>query len=524
MTPNSRIIARRVCISVSLVALVIAIGLYIVQQQISLAVQIGLGLFIIGLVAYIALDPSSIRSALAGRQAKYGSNALVLVIAFVGILVVVNYLAFKNTKQWDLTEDQSNTLANETVEVLKSAPETIIAKAFYSSDSQLANAKDSTQTLLEKYVYAGNGKFKYEFIDPNKNPSAAQDAGISSDGTIVLYMGNQKQTVASTTESDITGAMVRLINPGANVVYFLTGHGEFPIDGGSDQSYTELKTTLEARNYKVESLNLLIAGQIPQDANVIVIAGPDEPLSSEEVNLLDEYLKSGGSLVVMENPGIITNFGTDDDPLAGYLSNTYGVILGNDVVVDVTGNQVYQNAFFVIGTPSGVHEITNPISSLVTGFNYARSVSTNNSIGNEFTKTKLVFTADQSWGETDMASLQDGSAQYDPDVDMIGPVALAVSVQGTGNDERLVVFGNSDFATNAGFGWYGNGDLIINSIDWAAKAENLISLTPKQTVNRTLVQPQGYTMGLILLVSLIILPGVVIVAGVSAWLIRRKQG
>jgi ABC-type uncharacterized transport system involved in gliding motility auxiliary subunit len=337
-------------------------------------------------------------------------------------------------------------------------------------------------------------------------------------------MGNQKQTVASTTESDITGAIVRLMNPGANVVYFLTGHGEFPIDGGSDQSYTELKTTLEARNYKVESLNLLIDGQIPQDANVIVIAGPDEPLSSEEVNLLDEYLQSGGSLVVMENPGIITNFGTDDDPLAGYLSNTYGVILGNDVVVDVTGNQVYQNAFFVIGTPSGVHEITNPISSLVTGFNYARSLSTNDSIENEFTKTKLVFTADQSWGETDMASLQDGSAQYDPDVDMIGPVALAVSVQGTSNDERLVVFGNSDFATNAGFGWYGNGDLIINSIDWAAKAENLISLTPKQTVNRTLVQPQGYTMGLILLASLIILPGVVIVAGIIAWLIRRKQG
>ena len=81
-----------------------------------------------------------------------------------------------------------------------------------------------------------------------------------------------------------------------------------------------------------------------------------------------------------------------------------------------------------------------------------------------------------------------------------------------------------DFATNAGYGWYGNGDLIVNSIDWAAKAENLISLTPKQTVNRTLVQPQGNTMGLILLASLIVLPGVVIVAGVSAWLIRRKQG
>jgi ABC-type uncharacterized transport system involved in gliding motility auxiliary subunit len=337
-------------------------------------------------------------------------------------------------------------------------------------------------------------------------------------------MGNQKQSVSSSTETDITGAIVRLMNPGAHVVYFLTGHGEFPIDGGSDQSYTELKTTLEARNYKVASLNLLTSDQIPQDANIIVIAGPDQPLSTEEVSLLDEYLKNGGSVVVMENPGIITNFGTDADPLADYLSQAYGIILGNDVVVDVTGNQVYQNAFFVIGTPSGDHAITNPINSLVTGFNYARSVSTNESAGTDYTKTKLVYTADQSWGETDMASLQDGSANYDSQVDIVGPVPLAVSAQGLGNDVRLVVFGNSDFATNAGYGWYGNGDLIVNSIDWAAKAENLISLTPKQTVNRSLIQPQGNTMGLILLASLIVLPGVVIVAGVSAWLIRRKQG
>jgi ABC-type uncharacterized transport system involved in gliding motility auxiliary subunit len=524
MTPKTRVIARRISISVSLVALVVAFALYIVQKQFNLAVQIGLGIFIIGLAVYVALDPSSIRAAFSGRQAKYGSNALLLVIAFAGILVVINYLAYKNTKQWDLTADQSNTLAKETVDVLKNVPETIVAKAFFSSSSDVSYAKDDAKTLLEKYVYAGNGKFKYEFIDPNKDPAAAQEAGITADGEIVVTMGDQKQTVSSSTESDLTGAIVRLMNPGAHMVYFLTGHGEFPIEGGADTSYSQLKTTLEERNYRVATLNLLTTNQIPQDGSVIVVAGPDKPLADVEVRLIDDYIKSGGSLVVMTNPAIITNFGTETDPLAEYLSQSYGINLGNDVVIDVTGNQVYQNAYFVIGTPSGNHAITEPINSLVVGFNYARSVSDDESKGTDFNKTQLVFTADQSWAETDIASLQDGTAKMDQDVDIVGPVPLAVAAQGSSNDARLVVFGNSDFATNAGFGWYGNGDLIVNSIDWSAKVENLISLTPKQPVTRTLVQPQGFTMGLILLASLFLLPGVVVVAGVSSWLIRRKQG
>ncbi len=524
MATNWRPIARTVSLVISVVAFVAAVVLYILQKQFSLAVQICTGLVIIGLAAFVALDPGAVRKTLSGRQARYGSNAIILLVAFVGILVVVNYLANKNTKQWDLTADKSNTLAKETTNVLKSVPQTVVAKAFFTSNSQIASEKDSAKALLDKYVYAGGGKFQYEFIDPNKEPTAAQDAGIAADGSIVLYMGAQKQAAASTTETDITGAIVRLMNPGAHVIYFLSGHGEYPIDGGSDQSYTTLKTTLEARNYKVSTLNLLTTNQIPQDASVIVVAGPEKPLSDAEVSQLDTYLKNGGALIVMENPTIVTNFGITPDPLADYLSKTYGVVLGNDVVLDVTGSQYYQSATFAIGTPSSDHAITNPIKNLVVGFNYARSVSTNDSVGTDFTRTKLVLTADQSWGETNMASIQDGSASQDPKTDLVGPVPLAVAASGSSKDTRLVVFGNSAFATNAGYTWYGNGDLIVNSIDWAAKVENLISLTPAQSVTRTLATPKSYTMALILLGSMVVLPGLVVIAGVGTWVVRRRQG
>lgn len=524
MKRNRLQIYKWVSLGISLLALLVGIGLYIFQRQFNLILQICLGIFIIGLAVYVVLDPDAIRKLVTGRQARYGSNALIISVAFLGILVVINYLADKNTKRWDLTADKSNTLAKETIDVLKSLPSTVEAKVFFTTDSSVASSKESAQTLLDKYVYEGNGKFKYEFIDPNKNPVAAQDAGISKDGTVVLYMSNTKQSVTSITETDLTGAMVRLMNPGAHVIYFLTGHGEYPISGSSDQSYTRLSTALESKNYTVSTLNLLATSKIPQDASVIVVDGPKKPLLDAEVSLLDEYLKNGGSVVVMEDPVVDTQFGDATDPLSSDLANTYGIDLGNNLVVDVYGYQAFQNPLFAVGYQYANHAITQNMSTMGTGFQSARSVTANNSIGTEFSKTQLVLTVDQSWGETDMASVQNNSVKFDQGVDMVGPVSLAVVAEDSSTKARLVVFGDSDFATNAYYDFYGNSDMIVNTIDWAAKEENLISLTPKQTVDRTLIQPQPYTMNLIKLGSLVVLPAIVLLAGVGSWIARRRQG
>jgi ABC-type uncharacterized transport system involved in gliding motility auxiliary subunit len=482
------------------------------------------GLFIIGLAVYAALDPGAIRTAITGRHAKYGSNALILGIAFLGILFVINYLVFKYNKQWDLTADKSNTLAKETTDILKSLPNPVVAKAFFTSDSNIASSKDSAKTLLDKYVHAGTGKFEYQFIDPNKDPVASKDAGITKDGTIVLYMGDAKQPVTVVSEQEITGAMVRLMNPGTHVIYFLTGHGEYPTDASGDQSYSQLKTDLESKNYTVSSLNLLVNPQIPNDASVIVIAGPQKPLNDSEVTLLDGYLKNGGSLVVMEEPTVVTQFGDSPDPLADYLSKTIGIVLGNDVVVDVRAAQSMQQPFIAISDQFADHPITQNMNNMVALFPTARSVISNDATGSDYTKTQLVLTASQSWAETDMASIQNNSMQPDQGVDKFGPVSLAVAAQGATNNARLVVFGDSDFASNTNYFAYGNGNLIVNSIDWAAKVENLINLTPKTTVQRQLKQPQTNTMGLLLLTSFIILPGIILIAGVVVWIRRRRQG
>jgi ABC-type uncharacterized transport system involved in gliding motility auxiliary subunit len=505
----------------SLLAALAAVGLYIVQREFTLPLQIALGLVVVGLALFAVLDPEQVRVALTGRQARYGSNALVMSLAFFGILVVANYLVFQNSKRWDLTENQQFTLAPETIDTVQSLPQPVKATGFFTP----AVSSETAQGLLDQYKFHSDGKFDYEFINPDENPVAAREAGITRNGTVLLTLGETSEQVTLVTEQELTSALVRLINPGKRAVYFLTGHGEFDPEGAGEQSYSQAKAGLERKNYTVQTLNLLATHQIPEDAEVIVIAGPTQPVTQEEIDLLKGYLDGGGSLVAMEEPVLLTDFGDQADPLANYLVETWGITLGQDVVVDLSSNQ----PFLAVANQYGQHVITEKIQGLVSFFPTARSVAPGGE--SQFNLIQLVLTSDQSWAETDLealrASAQGGEQpQIQPDegVDLIGPLSLAVVGEDPASGARLAVFGDSEFASDTYFGQFGNGDMFVNTIDWASEQENLISLTPKENTPRLLVPPGRYTVNLILLGSVFVLPGLVLLAGAVVYFQRRRRG
>ena len=126
--------------------------------------------------------------------------------------------------------------------------------------------------------------------------------------------------------------------------------------------------------------------------------------------------------------------------------------------------------------------------------------------------------------ETDLQSLSDNKVNYDSGIDIQGPVSLAIAAENTTTGARVVLVGDSDFASTSNFAQYGNGDFLINSIDWAAKQENLINLTPKSSTERILVMRDQSSMGLILLGTVFLLPGIVIISGVAVWIQRRRRG
>jgi ABC-type uncharacterized transport system involved in gliding motility auxiliary subunit len=475
------------------------------------------GLVILGLATYAILEPDRVRRFLAGRQARYGSNTLLMSIAFLGILIVGNVLAYQNPVPIaDLTEDKSNTLAPELISALKALPQKVTATGFFSQNTPT----DSANKLLGNIKSNSNGKFDYKFINPDRDPQTAKDAGITGDGKILLQMGDHKEIVAGASESEILKGMLRLLNPGSNVVYFLTGHGERDVEQGGEASMARAKATLESKNYTVKTLNLISENKIPQDASLIVIAGPVKPVSQDEVNLLKDYLGKGGSLIVMEDPTALTQFGTESDPLADMLSKDWGITYNNDVVIDLNSPQP---TTAVAAYYDKSHPVTVNMNNLVAYFPFTRSLKIAGALEG-VTLTPLIQTNERSWGETDFESLKTGGQVGFDQGEAQGPLTLAVAGENPTTKGRVVAFGTSSFALDQIFDAYGNGDMFVNSVDWSAQKENLTNITPKTPTERTFKIPGQFQWIAILLGSVFIIPGLVVLGGVSTWLSRRRKG
>jgi ABC-type uncharacterized transport system involved in gliding motility auxiliary subunit len=518
----------------------ITLCIYVVVPKWSIWLQISLIVMVVGLALYVGLAPGQLRQAIRGRRVRYGLNAVLLFLAFLGILVVVNYLIFYNAKmnpkqtRWDLTENQSNTLAPETLDTLSKLPEVVRAQAFYSP--RLNSGISTAQLLLEKYAKNAKGKFSFEFIDWEEKRSIASQAGITNDGQVVLNMGDRKELVSVVSEQEITSALVRLISDEKQTVYFLQDEGEYDPNGTGDESMSRVRDALEDKNYAVKTLKLSVDGMVPEDAQIIVIAGPKLPLSQESIDLLAAYLESGGSLIVLEGPMIDNTGAFLADPLADYLAKTWGIILGDNVIVTQEANEPTMIA--KAGAYSD-HLITQKMGAYTPAFPVARSVQVSTSL-NGSSLQEIVFTTPNyqncfpscSWASTDIAGLvawANGLQSAPPHsaTDMQGPISIAVAAENPTSQARVVAFGSSDFASNS-YRTAGNQDLLLNAIDWSAKQEQLINLTPKESKERAFVanvtKYSSISTNLIFLGSVIILPGAVIFAGVIAWVIRRRRG
>src|SRR5215216_932462 len=315
------------------------------------AIILSIGVIVLGLAIYAILEPDRVRRTFTGRQARYGSNAAIMIIAFLFILVFGTGIVLANPVPIaDLTEDKTNTLSPELLAAFKSLPEKVTATGFFAQ-----NSRDTAEKLLNNIKSNSNGKFDYRFINPDQDPQAALNAGITGDGKILLQMGQQKTIVAFASEDEILKGLLRLLNPESSAIYFLTGHGERDTKQSGETALTRAVATLESKNYSVKTLNLLAENTIPDDARVIVIAGPTKPVSENEVRLLTDFLGKGGSLIVMEDPTALTQFGESKDPLADMLAQDWGITFDNDIVIDLNSTEP---TFAVSVIPYGSHPIT----------------------------------------------------------------------------------------------------------------------------------------------------------------------
>jgi ABC-type uncharacterized transport system involved in gliding motility auxiliary subunit len=496
------------------------------------------GSLALGLVSFalaLILNRDEAQTWLGGRQARYGGNTLLMTVAFVAIVVMINYLVVKNPMQWktrwDLTEEQTNTLAPETLEAIKQLPAPVKAIGFYTGN--FASSQSTAQALLDNYKAESGGRFTYEFHDPNSDPTLAKEYNVTRDGTLVLSMGDQKEELNFATEQEITGALVRFAHPGKRVIYFLTGHGEKDIAASGDNSLSGVVDLLKKQNYDIQPLNLQVTTTVPSDARAVVIAGPQVPVTADEVTVLGNYLRynANSALIVMLDPPVQTQAQPDEaEPLVDYLNATWGINVQRDLVVDFS-NSYPQQPLFPLNKGYESSPITDKLLGISTMFPIARSVVVTGTAETfpDITYSPLVKTDDGAWGETDLNSMSSAAGPTLGEGDDPGPLYLAAAAENRTDKSRMVVFGDADFASDAKFANQSlynlgaNANLFVNSVNWATTEENLLNLTLKTPTSRSLQVVDNVTVVVIGLITVIGMPVLVLVLGGVMWFQRRRH-
>ncbi|MCL4459739.1 MAG: GldG family protein [Chloroflexi bacterium] len=499
--------------------LLIAGGLYLVTAEFDRKIWslliVGLGLLAIsGLESWEAILKAG-----RGRTARYGSNTVVMSIAFVGILALLNILAAKHVWNLDLTANKQYTLSPQTIQILKRIKEPLQVTAFYS---QQQSDRQAMQDLLKEYQ-AHSDKIQVRFVDPDRQPTLARQYQIASYGTTVFEYNGRKQKVMGSDEQDVTSAILRVISNESKKVYFLTGHGEMSIDSSDRRGGSAARRALEADNYQVSSLALATSGKVPDDTSVLIIAAPQKPFLEQEKSALKDYLKRGGRSLILNEPGTV--------PDAAQLLQDWGVDIGTGLVVD-EGSPLLNDVLTPLITHYRWSEITKDLPMTI--FPTVTSVTPRKELPKGVTVSTIAETTDKSWLEKDTKV-----AHYDEGIDTKGPISIAVTVETekqaggtTGNEKaatektanhpqtRMVVVGDVDFATNAFLDSVGNRDFFLNSVDWLAQSEDLIGIRAKPPQDRRLFLT-GTEMNLIFYSSVIFLPLAVLLAGGAVWWTRR---
>ena len=463
------------------------------------------------------------------RQARNSAVATVGVLVALLIVVAVNYLGSRQNKRWDLTASRQYSLSEQTVQVLQSLDEPVTFTVF---DRQ--TEIDRFRNRLDEYAY-NSSQVSVEYIDPDIRPIVAREFDVQAYGTVVVdYMG-RRERVTTDAEQDLTNALIKAMSTMERKVYFLQGHGEKEPNDTERDGFSAASGLLRRDNYMVERLVLAQQNDVPDDATVVLIAGPTTDVLPAEAEALRRYLARAGKLMILLDPPL----GPEAAPLPNLeaIIREWGIDPGNNVVVDISG--ATNEPSIAVAATYPLHAITERFATL-TIYPLARSVEPIAGGADGRVAQAIVETSRQSWAESDLASLTSdtGVTMDDASGDVAGPIRLGAAVSApveaadapaegepeTGDalvpETRIVVFGDSDFPSNAYGGVPGNLNLFANAISWLAQQENLIAIRPTEAEDRRVTMTpnqQWWAMA----TSVFLLPAFVFGAGIFTWWRRR---
>jgi ABC-type uncharacterized transport system involved in gliding motility auxiliary subunit len=512
--------------ALGLVALLSAPYTYLITGSPPLtAVKAVLGLVLIG--AYFLTNYRQLNQFASRRSTFYVASSALTALAVLVALGAINYTAVKKNKTWDLTAKKVFTLAPQTRSTLKALKAPVTAYAFLPpTDPDYSYV----ERLLERYHAEAPDKFKVAFKDPRKAPDLAAKYQLrEGQTTIVLSRGTGEQETHTTvsvtptqgvTEQDVTNALLKLDLVGERHVYFLTGHGEWPLEPSSEgASLSEMKKSLFQEGYQPLPLNLLDSHQVPGDASLLVIAASRSKLAKPELEQLSSYLAQGGRMLVFVDallePGLET------------LLAPYGVQVDPGIVAD---DEYGVGSPFIVATHFyGEQEMVRDLSRLQVNVQFptARGLTVlKEGLLPGAHPEAVVTTSSGAWEDSDPAN----RTQRLP-TDRTGNIPLVVAVTrpipADAKDKRtaearLVVFGDSDILLDPNWRDEPNRNLVMNAVAWAAgQPEEITIRPPDRDISSLDLDTQR--LGRIRFLATDFLPLALLGAGLAVWLTRRDK-
>lgn len=452
------------------------------------------------LLLSLALNFGAVLALFGRRSTKLGANTAVLTLAVLAILGVINFLGYRHHKRVDLTSGELYSLSDQTRKTVSGLRQEVkIIKFARTDDIPLRDEMAEFRDL--------SNKLSYDRIDPTEKPQLARQYNVHALGDLVVASGERIEHLTTASEQDLTNAILKVTRDKLKNICFIEDHGEKPVSGNGQEGFADVERGLKGQNYTTKTVSLL-TGDVPQDCDVVVSAGPKKPYPQQTVTALTKYLNNGGKAFLMFDP--------DTDPQVTNLLKAWNIALGNDTVID----RASRNASYGIVNNYGVSPITKDFSkNSITLFPLSRSVKVTDPTKTDITTTELLKTSERSYTKP---ALKGDNLDFVEGTDTKGPINIGVvATEKVGEKEtRLVVIGDSDFASNSYVGQYANRDLFLNTINWLAQDEDLISIRPKSPANRSLALTETQK-NLIWLLTTIFLPALVFVSGGYIWWKRR---
>jgi ABC-type uncharacterized transport system involved in gliding motility auxiliary subunit len=472
-----------------------------------------------------------------GRQARLGSLAAASIVVVLGILVAINYLASRHNKRWDLTASKQFSISDQTRKVLQGLQKPVHIRVFDRSEGF-----PRFRERLDEYQYASK-QVSVEYLDMERRPALANQFQVQTPGTVVIEYEGRTEKVTSDGEQELTNGLIKVVQGKQHKIYFVQGHGEKATDASERTGYSTIGAALASDNFLTDKLVLAQQTEVPADASVLIVAGPRTDFFPAEVDALKRYLARGGKIFFMLDPPDRAD-APEVTNLAALLKD-WGIEIGTNVVVDVSG--MGQLLGTDVSVPVAAKYEPHPITerfNLITAYPLARSVTAVPGGSNGHTAQNLVDTSANSWAESNIKELTTtGKVARELDKgDQPGPVSLAAAVSSPASEPaaapaavqadgakpsdppkpetRIAVFGDSDFVTNGYLGIPGNRDLFLNTVNWLAQQENLISIRPREAGSSTVTLTADAAQRIFWL-SILIIPGLILAVGVQTWWRRR---